>query len=177
MSTEETSGREEAGWTDEAVDLLKDWRNRAYACQTAYFQDSERCRRWNYKLGIPVVVLSTVVGTTIFANELDAQGGSLRYFFGGISVLAAILASLQTFLRFAESANKCAVAGEWYASIRRDIDEMLALPPRLRGNPKKCLDSIRGQMNEAGQKTPELPQSLWIRVASQYNVNEPGTRP
>lgn len=171
--TRAVKGNEEVGWTDDVLELLRDWRNRAYACQTGHFLDSERCRRWNYKLGIPVVVFSTVVGTTIFSAALESEGGSLKYLLGGISVLAGILGGLQTFLRFSESANKSALAGEWYASIRRDIDETLALPAELRDNPKKCLDAIRGQMNEAGQRTPELSESLWRSVAVQHSVKEP----
>ncbi len=171
MSTEETITREKTGWTTEAEDLLKDWRNRAYACQVAYFMESEQCRRWHYYLGIPVVISSAVVGTSIFVTDLETN---VRYATGAFSALAAILASLQTFLKFAEAANKSAVAGEWYSAIRRDIDQIMVLPAEFRGNPKKCLDGIRMQMDEAGVKTPELRERLWKKVAKAHNVNEPG---
>ena len=80
-----------AGWTDRVDALLRDWRNRAYAAQTAYYKQAGRFRSANYALGIPVVIATTVVGTTIFA-DLDRDPRMLTR---ALSVLAAILAKLQ----------------------------------------------------------------------------------
>jgi len=57
-----------SAWGADAEQLLQDWRNRAYAAQSAYYLMAERYRRWNFLLGIPVVILSGLVGTAIFAD-------------------------------------------------------------------------------------------------------------
>jgi hypothetical protein len=163
----------ESAWTDEIEQLLRDWRNRAYACQTGYYIMADRFRRWNYLLGIPVVVFSSIVGTTIFASLKDDVGIPVRVTVGSISILAAVLASLQTFLRFAESASLHAGGGAWYSAIRRDIESTLALPRELRGDPKVCVDSIRKEMNKVAQKSPELNERLWASLAKRFSVNEP----
>src|SRR5262249_40342904 len=119
---------------------------------------------------IPVVIVSSLVGTAVFA---DWSKGPYKFWVGSVSILAAVLASLQTFLKYGESATLHGAAADWFAAIRRDIEELLALPPELRGNPKECLDSIRQEMNKAGQKSPELSESLWRKTAWRFGVDEP----
>lgn len=176
-ATERSEGNEKSAsmWTARTEQLLQDWRNRVYAAQSAYYLMADRHRRWNYLLGVPVVVVSTLVGTAIFTEleKLPQFGMYGRVVVGSVSLLAAVLASLQTFLRFAESATLHGAAADWYAAIRRDIEELLALPPELRGGPKERLASIRREMNKAGQKSPELSERLWARVARRFGVKEP----
>ena len=161
-----------ATWTPEADRLLEEWRNRAYAAQSAYYLMAERFTLWNYLLGIPVVTLSGLVGTAIF-SKLDTSVTYGQWIIGSVSILAAILSSLQTFLRLAESATHFSVAADWYSAIRRDAEELLALPRDLRGDAKTALDSIRKDMNKVGQKAPALSERLWSQSAQRFGVKEP----
>src|SRR5215470_9864950 len=158
-------------WTPRMEELLHDWRSRVYAAQSAYYETAEKLRRLNYWLGVPVVVVSSVVGTAIFADW--SKGGPLKWVVGSVSILAAVLAGLQTFLKFGENATLHGTAADWFAAIRRDIDELLALPADLRGHPKECFDSLRQEINKAGQKSPELSEELWRRIAHRFGVVEP----
>jgi hypothetical protein len=171
MSDESSKGTEQTVWTPKIEQLLQDWRNRVYAAQAAYYHEAERLRRRQYQLGIPTVIVSSLVGTAVFA-DLD-KVTTLRWIVGSVSILAAVLASLQTFLKFGENATLHGVAADWFAAIRREIEETLALPVDLRGNPKACLDAIRQEINKAGQKSPELRETLWSRIARRFAVEEP----
>ena len=167
MSEESGSGADPAAWTPAIEELLRNWHSRVYAAQTAYYDVAEQLRRWNYRLGIPVVVVSSLVGAAVLSDKGN------KWLVGSVSILAALLASLQTFLKFGENATLHGAAGDWFAAIRRDIEEVLALPPESRGKPKSCLDSIRKEMNKAGQKSPELGERLWKKVARRFGVEEP----
>ena len=70
-------------------------------------------------LGIPSVVLSAAVGTTLFAT-LGRNGASanLRIAAGLVSLFAAVLVALQTFLGLAELADKHRSAASTYGAIR-----------------------------------------------------------
>jgi hypothetical protein len=171
MSEHSRQGPEPTAWTPTIEELLQDWRKRAYAAQASYYEVAERHRRRNYQLGVPVVIVSSLVGTAIFADWGTEPG--YKWWVGSVSILAAVLASLQTFLKFGENATLHGAAADWFAAIRRDIEELLALPPHLRGHPKQCLDSIRQEMNKAGQKSPELSERLWKKVARRFGVEEP----
>ena len=158
---------EQTDWTPKVEKLLQEWHKRVYAAQTAYYEEAERFRHWNYRLGIPVVIVSSLVGTAVFADV-----GS-RWLVGSVSLLAAVMASLQTFLKFGENATLHGSAADWFSAIRRDIEQLLALPPNLRGKPKPALDEIRHEMNRAGQKSPELGEHLWKRISRRFGVEEP----
>jgi len=158
-------------WTPKMEQLLEEWHHRVYAAQAAYYEVAERLRRRNYQLGIPVVIVSSMVGTAVFADV--GQDSTYKWVVGAVSLIAAVIASLQTFLKLGESATLHGAAADWFAAIRRDIEQVLALPPELRGHPKQCLDSIRHEINKAGQKSPELSERLWRRVSRRFGVEEP----
>jgi hypothetical protein len=161
------------GWTPEVLGLLEDWRNRANASQRCYYLMAERLRHRNYQLGIPVVVVSTVIGTTVFATLQRTPNTTVRLIVGSIAVLAAALAGLQTFLRSSELAVQHGATADWYASIRRDIEQQLATPVGLRRDAREVLDAIRKEMNRAATKAPELNETLWVPIARQYGVKDP----
>jgi hypothetical protein len=171
---EVTPGTSEmAPWDANTERLLADWRNRAAAAATAHYRLADRCRRRNVALGVPVVVLSTVVGTSLFAtlNETSVDS-DVRLTIGVVSVAAAVLASLQTFLRFAERAERHVLAADWYSAVRRGADEALALPPVARKPPAEYLPTVRKEMSRIGQQAPEIPAPLWSRLAAEHGVDD-----
>jgi hypothetical protein len=168
----ETEG---SAWSVQVEHLLEDWHKRVYAAQAAHYASSDRFRMLNYVVGVPAIVFSSIVGTAIFAGlEKDSPRTFVVAF---ASILAAILAGLQTFLRFSERAAHHATAADWYSAIRRDIEEIRHLPVEFRGKPKDCLDSVRKEMNRAAQDGPELSVRLWKREAKRFAVKEPQAQP
>jgi hypothetical protein len=169
------NGRVPAIWDEGAETLLKDWRQRSAAASEAHYNLASGLRRKNLCLGVPVVMFSTIVGTSLFATLADPEAviqPTLRFAIGSISVAAAILAALQTFLRFGERAEKHVVAADWYAAVRRDMDQLLALSAKDRGSPKTCFDRIRKQMSKVGQHSPEIGDRLWKVMATRYHVRD-----
>jgi len=158
-------GKLPSPWTPQVLELLKDWRTRAATTSSEHYRNASRLARLNIRFGIPVVVLTTFVGTSVFATLQSDVHVSLRIGLGLVSVLAAVLASLQTFLRFGERAEKHRASAELWAALRREIDEMLALHPTYlasRGDPKQYLDDLRRRMDEIAQQSPELGEhGVW----------------
>ncbi len=179
----DASGREHVDqravtWTPEIELLLTDWRNRVYAAQTGYYIETDRLRRQHYWLGIPAVVFSSIVGTAIFANlEKEHVDTWVRVTLAVVSIAAAMLAGLQTFLRLAEQASQHSAAAAWYSAIRRDIDAVLGLPAEMRGDPKAFVDGVRKEINKAAQNSPELGERLWTCLAQRFGVKEPPWTP
>jgi hypothetical protein len=159
-------------WTPELEQLLATWHRRMDACQHAYYLEAERYKRWHFWLGVPAVIFSTVVGTAVFATlENQAVAISARVIIALVSIAAAVLAGLQTFLRLSETAAAHAQAGDWYAAIKRDIEQLRALRRDERGSAKTCTDTLRKEMNKASQKSPELRESLWMDIAKRYGID------
>src|SRR4051794_12412579 len=87
----------DASWNDRTDALLQNWHNRAAAAQHAHYLLAHRLRRRNLGLGVPAVVFSSIVGTSLFASLTQENVHiDLRIAIGCISVLAAVAAALQT---------------------------------------------------------------------------------
>lgn len=167
-----------ARWTLEQTELLKHWHRHTSAAQHAHYLLAARLRRANLWIGIPAVVVSAVVGTSLFATLADTEGTlivstGLRVAIGSLSVIAAVLAAVQTFLGFAKRAEQHVQAADWYAAIRRKIEETLTFRPEDRGDPRKVLDDVRSEMNKASQTYPEIGEDVWHSVGRMYRVVQP----
>jgi hypothetical protein len=176
---EQSGSPELSPWTPRVLELLNDWCRRADASAETHYAMANRLSSSNIVLGVPVVVLTTFVGASVFATLQENVATGLRIFVGVVSVLAAVLASLQTFLRFGERTEKHRVAAEKWAAIRREITEMLALHPTYlasRGDPKDYLDKLRTRMDEVSTQSPEMPDRRWGRaLAGRRQVADAGT--
>jgi hypothetical protein len=103
-------------------ELLDRNRLRAHRMARAQFLAGKRAESMHNLLGIPVVVLTAVVGTTIFSSLGSSPNRALVIAAGLISLLAAVLAALQTFLGFAQRAEKHRASGVAYSELKRDLD-------------------------------------------------------
>jgi hypothetical protein len=157
-------------WTDQVSQLLGEWHRRVYAAQSAHYASADLFRKLNYAVGVPTIVFASIVGTAIFAGlEKDTPRA---FAVAAASIIAAVLAGLQTFLRFSERAIQHATAADWYSAIRREIEQILHLPVKCRGGAKDCLDEVRKEMNRASQDAPELSVRFWRREAKRFGVKE-----
>lgn len=162
-------------WNAGIEDLMEEWRLRAWAAQMAHYRVASRLRSFNVWLGLPVVVFTTAVGTSLFATLDTQQSTEVRIVVGTISVLAAIFAAVQTFFNFAARADQHVLAADWYASIRRKIEQELRIPRMYRGDPKKFMDGIRKEMNTVGSQFPEIGERLWSEVAREFGLSYTGS--
>ncbi len=165
-------------WDRDLERLLEEWRTRAWAAQIGHYRIASRLRTYNLWLGLPVVILTTAVGTSLFATlNQDDLAMWLRIIVGAISVLAAIFAGIQTFMNFAQRADQHVVAADWYASIRRKIEQQLNTPRNGRSDPKRFVDEVRADMNNVGSQSPEIGDKVWTQVAEEFGLTSSGAGP
>jgi hypothetical protein len=160
-------------WTQGVMDLLSDWERRAAASSETHYQIAGRLSKANVRLGVPVVILTTFIGTSVFATLEENVATEFRIAVGGLSAVAAVLASLQTFLRLAERSEKHRASAELWAAVRREIAEMVALHPTYlasRGDPKSYLDDLRRRMDEISAQSPEMGDRHWGRAQGRYGL-------
>jgi conflict system pore-forming effector with SLATT domain len=174
-TSEKASRGAKVPWTEAILKLLEEWHQSAAISQEAHYSIATRLTKYNIWFGVPVVALATFVGTSVFATLQKDVETSLRIAVGFISVLAAVLASLQTFLRFQERAEKHRAAAEQWAAIRREVHEMLALHPDYlaeRSDPKAYLDDLRRRMDEVSGQAPEIGDRDWTRAQAKVGRQE-----
>ena len=142
-------------------ELLADWFRRIREAQFAHYQSAKPLVRANYLLGVPVVALSALVGTSIFATLQEQADVGIRIAVGIVSVLAAFLSGLQTFLRFSEGAEKHRGVATRYGALRREIEMIQAT--NMTADPKK-LDEVRERFDSISMEAPEISDATWKRT-------------
>jgi hypothetical protein len=146
------------------------WYRRARESQFAHYDASARYSALARRLGVPTVLLSAAAGTTLFATlQEHSAPPRLRLVVGLVSLLAAILAALQTFLGFAERADKHRAAASAYGAIRRAIEQYQALPPTSRAGAESAMETVRKRLDETSQSAPDVPNRIWVRAQAAIN--------
>jgi hypothetical protein len=152
-------------WSKAVMQRLFDWECRCAAAEEVHFDVAEELSRRNLFLGIPVVVLSAIVGTSLFASVSgDGVDVWIRIAAGTVSLIAGVLASIQTFLRFGARAEQHRVAAERWAAVKREIEKVRALPAEQVGDANELLDDIKTRMDQAADKAPAMPKRRWNRA-------------
>ena len=172
----ELGGQGSRAWSKSERQLLTDWIARITAAQHAHYYLMTQLRRRNLMLGIPVIVLTAAVGTALFSSIANGDSAApvwAKITAGVVSALAGVLAAIQTFMKFSERAEKHAVAADWMAAIRRDMEVVVATPEATRGDPTAVLAKLRKEINRIAQSAPAIGEPVWHRFAKQYGVKEP----
>ena len=143
-------------------ELLEKWLKRLRESQFAHYESAKSLSRSNYALGIPAVILSTFVGTSIFASLGETLSSSTQILVGIVSVLAATLSAVQTFLGFSERAAKHRTIASRYGSARRRIEELLAVSgPAV--SPEE-ISNLRHEIDSISEEAPDVPDRIWERT-------------
>jgi hypothetical protein len=82
------------------------------------------------------------------------------------SILAAILAAIQTFLRLQERSEKHKVAGVRYGSFKREIEQMSVFPPQGVDELRQFIDGLRIRWDKLVEESPTIPKGVWNRVGA-----------
>ena len=136
--------------------LLQDWLVRAMAAQYGHQTKADRNRQLGVGLGIPTVIISTIVGTAAFAAINDQSTNAAKIAVGILSVGAAVLASVQTYLGYSQLAEKHRVSAVRYAAVRRDIQIALASNASA-----GQIEEIRREMGKTGALGPQIGSRIW----------------
>jgi hypothetical protein len=97
-------------------------RDYAQFMRDQHYAASDAATRWNVVLGIPVVIVSAVVSTSIFASINGSPGNGWKIGAGLVSLAAAALSALQTFFKFPETGERHRLAAARYGHVRREAE-------------------------------------------------------
>lgn len=152
-------------FTPQIETLAKDWFRRCRESQMVHYEYGSLLERRHLYFGIPAIALSTMVGTAVFSSwESASEGGWVRVVFGMLSMLAAAITALQTFLNLADRVAKHKSAGASYGAIRRNLELLKTLPPATEDEMRRCLQDIKRQMDELADNSPGIPSRFKQKI-------------
>ena len=139
--------------------LVTQWLNGLALLHRGHFTAAKACEQKNIYLGVPVIVLSTIVGSAVFASIQSTSTTSAKIVVGALSITAAIFSGLQTFLKFSERAERHKITATKYGILRRELEQSIALASDQ--IPEKAfLDSLRTRWDSLDEESPTLPTRL-----------------
>ena len=146
-----------------SAQVLDDWYQRVAVTQRAHYLSADHFGARKYWLGVPAVVLSTIVGTSVFATVQKQPEFWLQITVGLASVLAALLTSLQTFLGYSERAEKHRIAGAKYGALGRELEQLRAM-----GNEssEQAMSEVRKRLDELAVESPNNPLPIYAKAGS-----------
>lgn len=153
--------------TPEQLKIIEEWRRDMKLIFGAHYASAVEAKRLNYRLGIPVVVLSAIVGTSVFAALGSDPSPIAKITVGCVSMLVVVLAALQTFMRYAEHAEKHREAGAKFAALHKEIDQLLVCPPKDDEELSRWMTSFRERWDKLSLESPTTSSSTWVQRKKQ----------
>lgn len=144
--------------------LISDWRKAIRTAQIAHYECATSAEMRNSVLGILVVIISTVVGTSVFASLAENPEIWIKILIGVMSVLAAILSSIQTFLKYAEQAEFHRISAVKFSALQKEIEQKAAFPPSDENETDKWISSFREKWDTLTQESPTARKKIWDSV-------------
>jgi hypothetical protein len=146
---------------------VSNYHNYAVRKCNAHYKMAERYKRNHRSFGVSVVVLTSVVGTSVFASLTKITTDLyLQIATGFLSIIAVVMAALQTFLGYADLQVQHKNAGVGYAIVRRSLEILLMKFPDASGRPDepgtKEFDAINKQIEDLDRASPTIPDNVWI---------------
>ena len=161
--------------SNDNLEMLARWRTNCRRSQVANYESANRCSNRNYFLGIPTVVLSAIVATGVFASLGQKVELYIQIGVGLVGVVAAVLSSLQTFLKLDELAAKHRSIAAEYGAIKRHLDQEIS---RLRTGQEvsqQTINNIRERMDALSREGPVVPRVVWRKARAAIPTAESNT--
>jgi hypothetical protein len=164
---------------DKKIELLNNWYRRIRIAQRGHYEDASRLKRRNVMFGIPVIILSAAAGTGVLASlAKENPSQTLRIVLGCISILAAGLALLQTFLNYSEQSSKHMKAATELSALKKEIEEKLALLPDNAEGLNEFIKTARSKWDAITNEAPIISQKVFEKNFIEFKGEEafPGRR-
>jgi hypothetical protein len=154
--------------------VLRAWVEGIRNHHVAHWGAAARYEHRGRLLGAAAVMLSTLVGTAIFASLVQSSQPWVEVAAGGLSVLAVIAGTLQTALGYPQLAERHRTAAMKFGDLRRVLDE---LGTEGATGVRHRLADVRQRWQEAEASAPPLPPRLRQRILRRAGVRPDLTRP
>ena len=141
------------------IELVSTWCRSVSVMHIAHHKAASRYAKWHRWLGCTAAAMAAIVGSTVFASLSEAQSHAYVVLATGfLSMLAAGLIAVQTFLHLDDRARMHLIAAADFQRLRRELEEEEV---RLKaGNGRETYSDIADRWHEVLKSSPPLPQRI-----------------
>ncbi|MGD6932834.1 MAG: SLATT domain-containing protein [Candidatus Bathyarchaeia archaeon] len=158
--------------TQTQQERLQKWRNGIKIAHNSHLRAAAYYTQRGRMLGVPVVILTTIIGTAVFTSiAANSQGSiALQVTAGLLSMAAAALSSLYTFLNYGGLAERHRTAAVKYGNLRREVEQLLCFMNN-KNDLEATMENIRTRWDSVDFEAPEIPQKIHDKVRRQLSKN------
>lgn len=142
-------------------ELLEGWHQALRILHRGNFMAAKHYSRLNIVLGVPVVIITSIAGSTMFATSGETDAELLQYAAAALALLATVLSSLQTFLSYGEQAARHKEAAVKYGVLRTEIQVMLTSDIAGMSDLDVRIEALRKQWAAIDAEAPTLPHKIY----------------
>ena len=148
--------------------IFEEWDRRVSRAVEVHYESAKKLQRHHYILGIIALIIVTMLGAS---KDLKIEGKyswicSLFYYL--ISVTAAILVGLQTFLKYGERAEKHKEVASNYGAMRRQIEHLAKKTFENNETREECINNLRKEWDALSKSSPPANSKVWTEVKNKY---------
>jgi hypothetical protein len=146
--------------------LLGGWLIHSHKARDRHDLASRTYAKGQYALGIPALIVSTVVGTSVFSSLSSKEVPAL--WVGLLSITAAVLTAVQTFMDFGGRSDKHRMAAVKYKASIRTIEYLLMRLSTTANITDEELAALRSQLDNLEESAPVVMPKIYDTVEVRY---------
>lgn len=149
-------------------ELLLGWLVHAHKCRDRNDLAARRCDTLRYAIGVPTIMLSAIVGASVFAALGQNPDLPVKLLVGFLSVASAVFAAVQTFLDYPARAERHRAAAAKYKGLVHEIEQVLCAKPHPESRDTKLIAGLRDRLADLEKSMPVVPQRIYDRIEQRY---------
>ena len=163
-------------WAGYLEDLMAKWSDNALSYAWLHNKAEAKYRKLNYSFTIPIVILSTIVGTinvginSLFPPNLIQLGNII---IGGLGLFTGILGTLQNFFKYAQLSEAHRNSAIQWHKFHRMLKTELALESVCRRNAGEFFRSSKAELDRLLDSSPYIPGDVVERYIQENTIELP----
>jgi hypothetical protein len=162
-------------WTDEHVNILVEWADKAMCYNWMHTKNYERYNSFNTWFTIPVIVMSTLTGAANFAQtripiHLQSDYSML---IGGINIIAGIITTVQNFLKISQLNEAHRIAAISWDKFYRKIKVEISKCPTERQNVEIYIKHCTEEFDRLMETSPNIEDIIIKRFQHTFEKKNP----
>ena len=161
-TTPNQSSIRESYWKEEEEDLLLQWADKAQCYQWLHIRSRDVYQKKNSWYTIPVIVISTIVGTASFAQDRfpEEDRKYVAMGVGSLSIVAGIISTVAQFLKVSELNEAHRIAALSWGKFFRSVKTEITRHPLDRGCPTILINAYKEEFDRLVEISPPVPKKI-----------------
>ena len=156
--------------------LIDQWRRGLRIAHRAHYEAAKYYQRLHLTLGIPTLIISTLFGTSVFANLQYTDVAWVKFALAVLSLTMIALSALQTFLRYSERSERHRTAAVQLGEVRRELEQLLVFCDQHPMD-EPTMQALREKWDSIDRQAPTIPSAIYNQIEKQVGAEEfPGDR-